>query len=462
MRSCRLASGAGRGALRRSSVPALNPESLLANVDPPLALARQSTQHRCFASGAYQGFPFGNGFPGGPPRGDTEKLYSLLGVDKHASDKDIKQAYKKLAMKHHPDRGGDETKFKEISKAYEVLSSPEKRQAYDQFGEAGLDGMDQGGGPTPDPFDLFSQIFGFKPGGGQARQRPRTPDSQYELQLSLEELYAGTKRSIAFNREVLCPTCDGKGGHERSQCSKCNGNGRVVYMQQMGAFVQHMEAACAPCGGKGYVIPPHKICKTCHGKCTIKEKKHFDIQVESGVEDGTEFRFRGQSDDQPGHETGDVVIIIREKQHSVFSRQKDNLVMRKKISLAEALCGFQITTTFLDGEELVIRSSPGQVVRPGDVMSIEGKGMPRKHGQSTGNLYLSFDIEFPDSLAAEQQKQIAQTLGGKILLENPDAAFTKKLSQRQIQNLHQQSAHGSKAQNHGRRGQNSKVDCVQQ
>merc|ERR1712039_621403 len=138
------------------------------------------------------------------------------------------------------------------------------------------------------------------------------------------------------------------------------------------------------CGGRGYKIPPNSSCKDCRGKGTTKERKTFGIDVEKGTKDSTEFRFRGQADEQPGHDTGDVVIVVREKTHKTFQRVKDALLMSKTLTLSEALCGFQFSTTFLDGEELVIRSKPGQVVKPGDMMMIKGKGMPRPHGQKPG------------------------------------------------------------------------------
>jgi DnaJ family protein A protein 2 len=267
------AKGAARAALQYAAAPSLRQPPLRRE---PLVLAK-----RCLASGPnFGGFPFGGGFPGGgaPPSGDSEKYYKLLDVSKQATDKEIKQAYKKLAMKHHPDRGGDEDTFKSISKAYEVLTNPEKRQIYDQYGEEGLENMEQGsGGPGPgtDPFDLFSQIFGFNAGGRSQRGRPVTPDSTYELQLSLEELYTGTSRNIVFTRDALCGTCNGEGGQDRKQCSRCGGTGRQIHMQQMGLFVQQVQTVCSACDGKGHIIPPGKTCKDCKGKCTVKEKKHL-------------------------------------------------------------------------------------------------------------------------------------------------------------------------------------------
>uniref|UniRef100_A0A7S2CDK1 Uncharacterized protein n=1 Tax=Alexandrium andersonii TaxID=327968 RepID=A0A7S2CDK1_9DINO len=435
--------GLGRALLQRpaSARPPLSRARLLAALLP---------ERRGLASGRhFNGFPFGAGFPGGPPPGDSEKFYRILGVEKSASDAEIKQAYKKQAMKHHPDRGGDEGTFKEISRAYEVLSNPDKKQIYDMHGEQGLESMEQGGGGGPqggmDPMDLFSQIFGINLNQGRQRGRPVTPDSTYELQVTLEELYNGTNRSIVFTRDAVCSDCKGIGGHNPVQCRQCNGTGRQVHMQQMGLFVQHVETACSSCSGRGYVVPPSNTCKTCRGSGLVKEKKTFAVDIEPGSQDRMEFRFRGQADEAPGKDTGDVVIIVRQKPHRTFQRVKDNLVMAKKITLAEALCGFQFSTTFLDGEDLVIRSEPGEVMRPKDVLRIPGRGMPRPHGQKPGDLFLLLDIEFPKSLPPDSCEELAEMLGGRPLPEEKpaDGVVPRKLSKAQMeqlsQNLNQQS-----------------------
>jgi len=430
--------------------------------------------HRSFASQqGFEGFFGGGGFPGGgfpgggqqaPPGGNSERFYKLLGIDKGASDGDIKKAYKKLAMKHHPDRGGDEATFKDISKAYDILSTPEKRAIYDQHGEAALDNMEQGGGPQaggPDPFDLFSQIFGFNAGGqggGRQRGKPRTADSTYELQVTLEELYKGTSREIVFNREAVCGDCTGHGGLNVSQCSSCNGTGQQVTMHQMGPFMQQVSSPCGRCSGKGIVIPPGSDCKKCKRKGTVKQKNTFSVDVEAGHGDGHEFRFRGQADEAPGHDPGDVVILLRQKPHKVFHRAKDGLVMTKTISLSEALCGFQFSTTFLDGEELTVKSAPGQVIRPGDIMAIEGKGMPRPHGQKNGDLHLILEVDFPKDVPVESHDKVREVLGGEGPSEDSSAEIASKLSPRRVQKLKQEMAHDARGQQQG--GQ--QAQCAQQ
>lgn len=421
---------------------------------------------RCFASGPhFEGFPFGGGFPGGfqAPRGNSDKYYNVLGIDKNASQDEIKRAYKKAAMTSHPDRGGDEATFKEISKAYSVLSNPEKRAIYDQHGEEALENMEQGGGQQAgaNPFDLFEQIFGFKGGGQRQRGKPRTPDSQYELQVTLEDLYRGTTREIVFNRDALCRDCDGFGGHDRRTCPACKGTGVQVQVHQVGPFLQQSQSACAKCAGKGFIIPPGKSCKTCKGRGIVKERSTFTVDVERGLQDGHEFRFRGQADEAPGHDAGDVVIIVRQKPHKVFHRVRDGLVMTKSLTLSEALCGFQFSTTFLDGEQLVVRSASGQVIRPGDIMIIEGKGMPRPHGQSPGDLHLILEVEFPKELSPESHDKIRDVLGGERLPEKePGTPIARRLGPKASQNVKQLLA--EEAQSKDRRGHQQQAECVQQ
>jgi DnaJ family protein A protein 2 len=388
-------------------------------------------------------------------------------VEKAASEADIKRAYKKLAMKHHPDRGGDETLFKDISKAYNVLSDPQKKAIYDSHGEEALNNMEQGGGGPqagPDPFDLFSQIFGFNAAGGQQRQRgkPRTPDSTYELQVSLEELFRGTSREIVFNREAICGACSGHGGLDVKQCSTCNGTGQQVTMHQMGPFMQQVQSPCGRCGGKGYIIPPGGECKTCRGKGTIKQKKTFSVEVEAGFGDGHEFRFRGQADEAMGHDPGDVCIIVRQKPHKVFHRSKHALVMTKTLSLSEALCGFQFSTEFLDGEQLTLKSTPGKVIKPSDIMVIEGKGMPRAHGQKPGDLHLILEVDFPKEVPLESHEKLREVLGGEDLPHVEDAEIATTLSPRRVQMLKQQMAEEARGHQRGGRGGQQGVECQQQ
>eukprot|EP00929_Paragymnodinium_shiwhaense_P019061 TRINITY_DN13112_c0_g2_i1.p1 TRINITY_DN13112_c0_g2~~TRINITY_DN13112_c0_g2_i1.p1 ORF type:complete len:490 (+),score=114.90 TRINITY_DN13112_c0_g2_i1:82-1551(+) len=391
-----------------------------------------------------RGFFGGNmGGGGGPPRGDSEKFYNLLGISKDASESDIKKAYKTQAMKHHPDRGGDEKIFKEISRAYEVLSDSEKRQVYDAYGEEALDQMGSGGPGGPggahpggmDPFDLFSSMFGQA--RRSARGRPLTQDSVYELQLTLEDMYLGTKREIAFNREKICGTCDGLGAHDVKKCSRCGGSGFTVHMQQVGPIVQQVQVHCSACGAKGYTAPPQNICKTCRGRGSTKQRTTFDIDIKPGAADGQEFRFQGQADEKLNHDPGDVVVMLREKEHATFQRVHDMLMMTKKVSLAEALCGFQFNVKFLDGEDIVVRSREGNVLQPGDFVVVKGKGMPRPQGKQHGDLLVRIQVDFPTTIDKEAKGKLLDALGGEAVPEEPPLGHLEaaKLTARQTQEL---------------------------
>jgi len=238
----------------------------------------------------------GMGGGGGMGRGgpsepiDNEGLYNILGVSKDADENEIKKAYKKLALKHHPDKGGDVEKFKEISAAAEILSDPEKRQTYDKYGLAGLEG--QGGGEGAD--DIFSMFFG----GGGRRRGPTGPqkgeDIVHPIKANLEDLYNGKTSRLAINRNKLCEECEGRGGKvgcER-ECSDCHGRGVRVQLRQIGpGMVQQIQSACQACKGTGKIIDEKDKCKSCKGKKTYKDRKVLEVVLEKGMKNGQKNSF---------------------------------------------------------------------------------------------------------------------------------------------------------------------------
>ncbi|KAL3763400.1 hypothetical protein ACHAWU_001973 [Discostella pseudostelligera] len=310
---------------------------------------------------------------------DTTKLYETLGVDKNASEKEIKTAYRKLAVKHHPDKGGDEHKFKEVSAAYEVLSDKEKRSKYDKYGLEGL-GDEGGGGGGPD--DLFSMFFGGSRGGRSAGPR-KSENINHPLKVSLEDLYNGKTAKIAINRQVIVG--------ESKMCTACDGQGVVVELRQIAlGMVQQLQRRCAECGGQGY-------CAT-----RKKERKILEVHVEKGMQHNQKITFRGMSDEKPNMEAGDINFIIQEKEHDLFKRKGADLLITKTLSLNEALCGFEWMIEHLDGREIAIKSRPGEVIKPEASSShpfvkiVPNEGMP-SHGNPfiKGNLYVLFRVEFP-------------------------------------------------------------------
>ncbi|DBA05035.1 TPA: hypothetical protein N0F65_000723 [Lagenidium giganteum] len=390
---------------------------------PPNLPSSQSPRHVRKESlanmfgGGFESF-FGGGFEqpgaGSSKPVDNNKFYEALGVPKTATAAEIKKAYRKLALKNHPDKGGDPELFKTITVAYEVLSDPEKREVYDQYGEEGL----QNGGGGGDASDLFSQFF--RGAGGRRRTGPQKgEDLTHPLKVSLEDLYNGKTVKLAVNRDVLCGRCDGRGGAEGAEktCETCQGRGMRVQLRHIGpGMVQQMQSVCPDCRGQGKTIRESDRCKACKGKKVTKERKVLEVHIEKGMRHGQRITFSGEADQAPGTVPGDIIFVVQEKEHSVFQRKGGNLIMEKKISLVEALCGFEMMVEHLDGRHLHIKTRPGEVIKPNQFKAVNGEGMPT-HGNPfvKGQLVILFKVQFPES-GSLSDKQLA-TL--KSILPSP-------------------------------------------
>jgi len=336
--------------------------------------------------------------------------YKILGLTKKATEDDIKKAYRKLAIKHHPDKGGDPEKFKTISRAYEVLSDPEKRRTYDEYGEEGLDGS---GSNATDIFDLF---FG---GGGGGRRRPagkrKGEDIHSTLKCTLEQIYSGATRKLAINKDVICPDCTGRGGPEgcKVDCKDCNGQGVRVQIRQMGPMITQTQSACGACGGEGQVLREDLRCKKCRGQGVIKERKVLEVHIDKGVPNRHRIVFASEADEKPGEIPGDVVFVVEEAPHNMFTRNGNHLRVTKKINLVEALTGFEFALTHLDGRKLLITSRPGEIIKPKDVKVVREEGMPsHKNPFVKGNLLIDFEVVFPESsqLSPDSRKKLREIL----------------------------------------------------
>lgn len=335
------------------------------------------------------------------------KFYDILGVPPDATSDQLKKSYRKLALKFHPDKnpeGGE--RFKEISQAYEVLSDEKKRKIYDQGGEQALK-EGGAGGEFHSPFDIFDMFFG----GGRKRrpgEKPRGRDIVHQLKVTLEELYNSSTRKLAVQRNIICETCNGIGGKEGSveKCKPCQGTGIVIKLRQIGpGMVQQIQQPCHECRQTGEKIKDKDKCKTCNGNKVVKEKKILECFVAKGMRDGQKITFPGESDQAPGTEPGDIVVVLDEQEHPVFVRDGINLQIKMKITLSEALCGFQRLVHTLDDRTLLVKSHPGQVIKPGEIKCIEGEGMPlKKHKGEKGSLIIKFDVEFPDDNWIGQDK----------------------------------------------------------
>jgi len=353
---------------------------------------------------------------------ETE-FYDLLEVRPDASDADIKKGFRKMAMKYHPDKNPDDPeaaeKFKEASSAYEVLSDPEKRSKYDKFGK---DAFKEGGMGGMNAEDIFSSFFGFggSPFGFSSRQQSRGPrktkDIMTALNVDLEDLYNGTTKNMKVTRKVLCKDCSGTGSASgrSTSCTSCSGSGRRVIVRQIGpGMITKQETICETCQGQGEVISAKDRCKKCVGRKVVEEKKIIAVEIDKGMKEGKKIVFRGDADEAPGCVAGDLVFVIKEKDHDTFKREGVHLFLEKEIPLVNALIGFQFLVTHLDGRKILVKTPPGDIIKPGDAREIKNEGMPvYSRPYEKGNLYIKFKIAFPEKLTNNQMSDIKKGLPG--------------------------------------------------
>ena len=342
------------------------------------------------------------------------KYYDALGVPPTATTEEIKRAYKKLAIKYHPDKNkepGAEEKFKEVSVAYEALADEEKRAKYDKFGEKGVD--QEGGGM--DPSDIFSSLFG---GGRRSRGEPKPKDIVHELPVALENFYMGKVVKLAITRDRLCSDCNGRGSNKpgvEARCSDCGGRGAKVVVRQIGpGMMQQMQIACPTCQGKGTNLKPQDRCTKCNGEQTLKEKKVFEVNIDKGMKRGDHVSFVGEGDQVPGVKlSGDIIIVLDQKHHPEFTRKGNHLYVEKTISLVEALTGFKRVLTHLDGRALVIQPAEGAVLDPEFMYAVDREGMPIKGtgGVDRGSLLVKFVVQYPKTMSPADAKKLRQVLG---------------------------------------------------
>ncbi|XP_065014959.1 dnaJ protein homolog isoform X2 [Musa acuminata AAA Group] len=355
-----------------------------------------------------------------PKTSDSTRYYEILGVSKNASQDDLKKAYRKAAIKNHPDKGGDPEKFKELAQAYEVLSDPEKREIYDQYGEDALKEGMRGGGGGHNPFDIFESFFGGSPFGGgssRGRRQRRGEDAIHPLKVSLEDLYSGISKKLSLSQNVICQKCKGKGSKSGASmsCSGCEGSGMKVTIRQLGpGMIQQMQHPCSECKGTGETINEKDRCPQCKGEKVIQEKKVLEVVVEKGMQNEQKITFPGEADEAPETVTGDIVFVLQQKDHPKFKRKGDDLYYEHTLSLTEALCSFQFVLTHLDNRQLLIKSNPGEVVKPDQFKAINDEGMPMyQRPFMRGKLYIHFTVDFPDLLTLDQCKALEAALPPK-------------------------------------------------
>ncbi len=338
--------------------------------------------------------------------------YEVMGVSRGASEQDIKRAYRKLALKYHPDRNpGDteaEERFKEAADAYAVLSDAQKRSQYDRFGHAGVAGATgrPGAGFDPSVFSDFSDILGDLFGGGSRRGGPaanRGADLRYDLELSFEEAAFGRKTRIKVPRHEGCTECGGNGvarGKGPTTCSTCNGHGQVRYQQGFFSITR----TCNSCHGSGNLITDP--CKKCHGDGRIAKEKTLELTIPPGVDTGSRLRFTGEGDaGGRGGRPGDLYVIIHVADHEFFERRDDDLYCQIPISFAQAALGTRIDVPTLVDEE-VVKIPAG--TQPDTVFRIRGAGITRTDGRGVGDLYVNVSVEVPRKLTKAQREIISK------------------------------------------------------
>ena len=340
--------------------------------------------------------------------------YSILGVPRGADQEEIKRAYRRLARRYHPDVNKDdhdsEAKFKEISEAYEVLGNEEKRRRYDLYGEGGLGpsiferGFDGFGSPFSDLFDVF---FGRGASSGYTTASHRGSDLMLELEIDLEEAYLGTSREIQVPRHETCGECGGSGlekGYGKDLCPDCGGDGRITHTRRSSFGTFSSVTTCRRCKGTGE-INTHP-CSSCEGKGVKTLLDTLKVEVPAGVSDGDRVRIKGKGEaGTGGAPPGDLYVEVRIREHDTFVRRGDDLLAEVNVSMAEAALGTEIDIPTLDGVEK-LRIPPGS--QPGTVFRLRGRGMPRVNSRSTGDLYLSLNVNIPRKLTAEQRKLLEE------------------------------------------------------
>ncbi len=339
--------------------------------------------------------------------------YEILGVGRGASDQDIKSAYRKLALKYHPDRNPNdpaaEEKFKEASEAYGVLSDPSKRGTYDRFGHQGLRGA-----PEFDPAafgdfaDIFGDFFGFSDifSGGRRRQRAqRGADLQYDLEIDFEDAVFGLNTEIQFPRVDTCDACHGSGaapGTSPVTCSTCSGRGQVYYQQ--GFF--SVGRTCPNCRGNGVRI--ETPCTNCHGSGQIRRQRKLKVNIPPGVDNGTRLRLSGEGEaGARGGPSGDLYVLLRIREHSIFERQGDELHCEIPLNIAQAALGAEIEVPTLEGSQKLKIPAGAQT---GSRFRLRGKGVPQVHGGRRGDLVVHVKVVVPAKLNREQRKLFEQLL----------------------------------------------------
>ena len=376
--------------------------------------------------------------------------YEVLGIDRNASEQDLKKAYRKMALKYHPDKNPDdpdaEAKFKEAAEAYEVLSNPDKRSRYDRFGHEGVKnghgGFSGSGMSMEDIFSQFGDIFGGAfggafsgfGGGGRTHTRRRVnrgSNIRVKVSLTLEEISKGVEKKLKVNKYIACKTCDGSGakhGSSYSTCSTCHGTGQVV--QVTNTFLGQMQTAstCPSCHGEGKTIT--QKCPECAGQGVIRGEDIISIRIPAGVEEGMQLSVTGKGNaGARGGIPGDLLVLIEEKRHPELIRDGKNLLVEKYISISEAALGSTVEVPTIDGRAR-IKITPGTPA--GKVMRLRGKGLPDVNGYGRGDQLVTINVWIPKELTKEEKGILERLSNAENFKPNPtsrDKSFFDRMKE---------------------------------
>jgi molecular chaperone DnaJ len=363
--------------------------------------------------------------------------YEVLGVRREATDQDLKQAYRRLAIKYHPDKNpGDkaaEERFKEIAEAYQVLSTPDLRARYDRYGHAGLGA----GAAAGSPFgfggqgfggieDILGDLFGFGDvfgSRGGRRSGPRKgSDLRYDIEITLEEAAVGLKTKIRIPRLETCDSCRGSGASEGSspvRCQTCAGTGQVRYQQ--GFF--SVGRTCSACRGAGKII--RDPCRTCRGAGRMERERGLEIKVPAGIDSGSRLRISGEGEaGEMSGPHGDLYVVVHVKEHDFFERREQHLYCTHQISFTQSALGAEVTVRTLDGEEQ-LRIPEG--TQTGTIFKLKGRGMPGLGGRGRGDLYVAINVMTPTSLSREQRKLLEELAELETPANHPDRGIINKV-----------------------------------
>jgi DnaJ-class molecular chaperone len=353
----------------------------------------------------------------------SSKYYDILGINKNASEEEIKKSYKKLAVKWHPDKNPDnkeesEKKFKEISEAYQVLSDPSKREIYDNYGEDGLknDG-NMGGSPFNSPDDIFKMFFGG--GGGRSpfgedffqnnrRSGRKVEPKTVNIPVTLKEFYCGSKKKISLKIKNLCKKCNGYGGLNIKSCHDCGGKGIKIINKMIGpGMIQTIQMQCNTCNGNQKIA--EQKCNSCNGDGKTNVEKSFLLTIEPGCNNDEEKIFKNDGDENLNEEQGDVVFILKEEKNSLFTRIGNDIIYNHNITLGDSIIGIDMNIDLINGEKLSFKEE--NIIQQNSYTIFKNKGFPIKNRQEAyGDLYIIYNIKYPSKSLNQNEKDIIKKI----------------------------------------------------